>query len=143
MQQSWHWVDCSNNHRDLPSVVLTIVVVENMGIIFHITRREAWDKAEAEGAYRSESFPTEGFIHCSTSDQVVQVANIRFRGQGGLVLLGIDTERVLANICYENLEGGEQMFPHIYGEINIDAVMRVWEFEPGGDGYFSLPSVSA
>jgi len=114
-----------------------------MAIIFHITRREAWDKAEGEGVYRSETFPTEGFIHCSTSDQVVQVANIRFRGQRGIVLLGIDTERVSADIRYENLEGGEQMFPHIYGEINVDAVMRVWEFEPGGDGFFGLPSVSA
>ncbi len=114
-----------------------------MAIIFHITRREAWDKQQAEGVYRSETFPTEGFIHCSTSDQVVQVANIRFRGQSGLVLLGIDTKRISANIRYENLEGGEQMFPHIYGEINIDAVMRVWEFEPGSDGDFSLPSVSA
>ncbi len=120
-----------------------VLLIAAMAIIFHITRGEAWDKAEAEGVYRSETFPTEGFIHCSTSDQVVQVANIRFRGQRGLVLLGIDTERVSADIRYENLEGGEQMFPHIYGEINIDAVMRVWEFEPGGDGYFSLPSVSA
>jgi uncharacterized protein (DUF952 family) len=113
-----------------------------MAIIFHITRRDAWDGAEAEGVYRSETFPTEGFIHCSTSDQVVQVANIRFRGQRGLVLLGIDTDRVLADIRYENLEGGEQMFPHIYGEINADAVVRVWEFEPGADEYFSLPPAS-
>ena len=74
---------------------------------------------------------------------MVQVANIRFRGQRGLVMLGIDTDRVSADIRYENLEGGEQMFPHIYGEINTDAVARVWEFEPGADGYFSMPAVSA
>ena len=114
-----------------------------MSIIFHITRREAWDRARAEGVYRTETLPSEGFIHCSTRDQVVEVANIRFRGQKGLVLLAIDTDRVSAEIRYENLEGGVPLFPHIYGAINIDAVVRVFEFEPGVDGNFSLPSDSA
>ena len=113
-----------------------------MAIIFHITKRQEWDRATAEGVYRSETFPTEGFIHCSTSEQVIAVANIRFRGQKGLVLLAMDSDRITAEIRYENLEGGVQMFPHIYGEINIDAVLSVLEFEPGPDGYFSLPSDS-
>ena len=110
-----------------------------MAIIFHITTRKEWDRAEADGVYRPEAFPVEGFIHCSTSEQVIQVANIRFRGLKGLVLLAIDTEKVGAEIRYENLEGGVQMFPHIYGELKIDEVVRVLEFEPGPDGYFSLP----
>ena len=110
-----------------------------MAIIFHITKREAWNRAEAEGTYRTEMFPIEGFIHCSTREQVIQVANVRFRGQRELVLLSIDTDKVTAEIRYENLEGGEQMFPHVYGELNIDAVVEVTEFEPGADGYFSLP----
>ena len=113
-----------------------------MAIIFHITRPLEWERAEAEGVYRSESFSTEGFIHCSTSEQVIQVANIRFRGQKGLVLLAIDSDLVTADIRYENLEGGVQMFPHIYGELNLDAVVKVLEFEPRADGYFSLPSDS-
>lgn len=114
-----------------------------MSIIFHITRREAWDRANAEGVYRTQTLPSEGFVHCSTKDQVIEVANSRFRGQEGLVLLAIDTDRVSAEIRYENLEGGVQMFPHIYGAINIDAVVRVIEFEPEADGYFSLPPDSA
>ena len=112
-----------------------------MAIIFHITKREAWDRAEVDGIYRTEMFPIEGFIHCSTRNQVIQVANIRFRGHTGLVLLSIDTNRVTAEIRYENLEGGEQMFPHIYGELNIEEVVQVAEFEPGPEGYFTLPSL--
>jgi len=111
-----------------------------MATIFHITSRQEWNRAEAEGVYRSKTFPTEGFIHCSTSEQVLQVANIRFHGQKGLVLLVIDSDRVTADIRYENLEGGVQMFPHIYGELNINAVVRILEFEPGADGHFNLPS---
>lgn len=110
-----------------------------MAIIFHIANREAWNQAQAEGIYRPEMFPVEGFIHCSTPEQVVQVANIRFRGQAGLLLLSIDTDRVNAEIRYENLEGGQQLFPHIYGELDIDAVGQVSEFMPGADGYFALP----
>lgn len=110
-----------------------------MAIIFHITAGKAWHSAAAEGIYRTETFPIEGFIHCSTRGQVIQVANIRFRGQTGLVLLSIDTNKVNAEIVYENLEGGPQLFPHIYGELNIDAVVQVAEFEPGANGHFALP----
>ena len=110
-----------------------------MAIIFHITAGKAWRSAAAEGIYRTETFRTEGFIHCSTAGQVIQVANIRFRGQTGLVLLSIATDKVTAEIIFENLEGGPQLFPHIYGELNIDAVIQVAEFEPAADGHFTLP----
>ena len=110
-----------------------------MAIIFHIAKRHAWTRAKAEGSYRTETFPIEEFIHCSTADQVIQVANIRFHGQTGLVLLSIDTDKVTAEIIYENLEGGPQLFPHVYGELNIDAVVQVAEFEPGANGQFTMP----
>jgi uncharacterized protein (DUF952 family) len=115
-----------------------------MAIIFHIARQEAWARREAQSAvayYHPERFPIEGFIHCSTRDQVIKVADIRFRGQTGLVLLCLDADKVTAEIRYENLEGGQELFPHIYGEINTDAVARVAEFEPGVDGYFALPAL--
>jgi uncharacterized protein (DUF952 family) len=117
-----------------------------MSIIFHIARQAAWTKREEHsevGYYRPEMFPVDGFVHCSTSDQVVKVADLRFRGQPGLVLLCIDTDKVRAEIRYENLEGGRELFPHIYGEINTDAVVQVVEFEPGADGYFALPAIVA
>ena len=59
------------------------------------------------------------------------------------MLLCIDTDKVTAEIRYENLEGGRELFPHIYGEINTDAVVQVEEFEPGSQGYFALPAMLA
>jgi len=109
-----------------------------MAIIFHIARSEAW-ASRAGRSYRPEMCPVDGFVHCSTEDQFVNVADTRFRGQKGLVLLCIDTDKVTAEIRYENLEGGQELFPHIYGEINTDAVVQVAEFEPGADGYFTMP----
>ena len=84
-------------------------------------------------------FSVEGFIHCSTRAQVLQVANTRFRGQSDLLLLFIETDAVDAEIRYENLEGGEQLFPHIYGELAVNAVVRVAELKPEADGSFKMP----
>src|SRR5947207_6890407 len=117
-----------------------------MAIIFHIARRDAWVKREEQsvvGYYRPEMFPLEGFVHCSTRDQVIKVADARFRGQADLVVLCIDTEKVTAPIRYENLEGGQELFPHIYGEINTDAVVQVEELKPGVDGYFAVRATPA
>jgi uncharacterized protein (DUF952 family) len=115
-----------------------------MAHIFHIATREVWSNSAAKGAagkYQPEAFPIDGFIHCSTREQVIQVANTRFRGQSGLVLLSIDPDLLQAEVVYENLEGGEQLFPHIYGELNPAAVVQVSNFEPGKDGTFTLPDL--
>jgi uncharacterized protein (DUF952 family) len=114
-----------------------------MAIIFHITTREAWDDAGPRGVYRPAAFDAEGFIHCSTREQVARVAGARFRGRRGLVLLAIDAGKVGPEIVFENLEGGRELFPHIYGELNAGAVVGVLEFEPDEDGYFSPPQFGA
>jgi uncharacterized protein (DUF952 family) len=108
--------------------------------IFHITGRGEWERAQREGDYRAPSLASEGFIHCSRGDQVIRVADRLFRGRTGLVLLEIDAVRVRAEIRYENCEGGQEDFPHIYGPLDLDSVVRVLEFEPGEDGRFALPS---
>jgi uncharacterized protein (DUF952 family) len=112
-----------------------------MATIFHITERGEWERAKAEGVYRARTLASEGFIHCSRGDQVVRVADRLFRGQTGLVLLEVDTSRVGAEIRYENCEGGQEDFPHVYGPLDLGAVTRVLAFEPGEDGSFAMPSV--
>ncbi len=109
-----------------------------MSKIFHISEPQRWQEAQSSGRYQPEQFAVEGFIHCSTPEQVVQVANARFRGRTDLLLLTIDTDKVGPEIRYENLEGGSQLFPHIYGELNLDAVTEISNFIPGSDGYFAL-----
>jgi uncharacterized protein (DUF952 family) len=109
-----------------------------MTLILHITRREEWEKAKLAGFYRADSLDSEGFIHCSTLTQVIKVANFRFRSQGDLVILCIDYQKVKPDIRYEAAEEGE-LFPHIYGALNVDAVLKVVEFAPGEDGFFKLP----
>jgi len=110
-----------------------------MAIILHITRQIEWEKAVAKGWYEPASLRKDGFIHCSSPHQVVEVANNNFRDRDGLVLLCIDTEKVTADIRYESPDGGPELFPHIYGGLNINAVVNVVDFKPTEDGMFSLP----
>ncbi|WP_414567375.1 DUF952 domain-containing protein [Nostoc sp. CCY 9925] len=109
-----------------------------MNTILHITQRQQWEQAKNLGSYHVDSLDSEGFIHCSRSTQIVKVANRFFNNQKDLVLLFIDLEKVQAEIREEEAEIGE-LFPHIYGELNIDAVYWVIDFAAGEDGFFQLP----
>ena len=113
-------------------------------LIFHVTSRDDWHNAVASGAYalstRGKTLAEVGFIHCSKADQVTRVADLIYKGVGGLVLLVIDRSRVHAPVRDEPADGGESdRFPHIYGPLNLDAVAEVLPFAPNADGSFSLP----
>ncbi len=99
-------------------------------LIFHITTEDAWAGARARGVYDADSLATEGFIHCSDPHQVMWVAGQRFRGRTDLLLLQIDPARLQVEIRYENLEGGQELFPHVYGSIPLEAVVDVTKFHP-------------
>ncbi len=107
--------------------------------ILHITTRAAWNAAQQGGEYRGDTLDTEGFIHCSTPQQVVRTANRFFRGQQGLVLLVIDPAKLHADLRYEAADG--DLFPHIYGPLHGDAVIDVLPFPPAEDGMFTLPKL--
>lgn len=108
-----------------------------MKTILHITTPEAWDAAGRTGAYTAPSLDTEGFIHCSLPEQVAAVANAIYARREDLVLLWIDAGRVAPAIRYE---GTPDAYPHIYGPLNIDAVLEVTPWQPGEDGRFRTPS---
>jgi uncharacterized protein (DUF952 family) len=108
-----------------------------MALILHITPRAGWKDAIDKGSYVGDSLRTEGFIHFSTPAQVVGVANVWFPGQHGLVLVCVDSARLASELRYELVDGAER--PHLYGPLNLDAVIAVLPFEPDATGTFSLP----
>jgi len=117
-------------------------------MIFHITSRTDWEAAQAKGEYVVESLTTEGFIHCSTLTQVLPVAEKYYLGQNGLVLLVIDSTLLSSELKWEPPTGGAptgvlegDQFPHIYGPINISAVVNVLDFVFDTDGQFILPNL--
>ncbi len=119
--------------------------------IYHITTRADWQAAQADGQYAPPSLAKEGFIHFSRADQVSGVANAFYAGQNGLVLLEVDVARLSANLRWEPPAhpGGaapqgqphaEDLFPHLYGPLNLDAVRAVHDFTPNPAGLFQFPN---
>jgi len=105
--------------------------------ILRITPQDKWEQAVAEGEYRSDDLATEGFIHCSTPEQLPYVYGKFYKGQAGLVVLRIDPEKLESPLVWENPHVKWKLFPHVYGPINPDAVVEVVPLEQvlGGSGY--------
>ncbi|APW63865.1 DUF952 domain-containing protein [Paludisphaera borealis] len=97
--------------------------------ILHITPRAMWERAVAEGEYRSHDLATEGFIHCLTSEQLPYVHGKFYTGRTELVVLLIDGEKLKPALKWENPHETWKLFPHVYGPINLDAVVEVVPLE--------------
>src|SRR5215212_8276237 len=106
--------------------------------IYHITSQKEALKAAEIGEYTPAAFDREGFIHCSYAHQVPATLNRIFRGRADLVVLEIDPEKLGCEVVVENLEGGAELFPHIYGRLRMSAVLRVLEL-PRDLPEFSAP----
>jgi uncharacterized protein (DUF952 family) len=109
-------------------------------LIYHITSRRAWSAAQETGLYSADSLASQGFIHCSKVDQILRVANSFYTNQKGLVILEIDSSSLNPPLRWEpGTDKADELFPHIYGALNLAAVLQVFDFEPGQDGMFALP----
>lgn len=108
--------------------------------IYHITSRDAWSVAQNKGAFTTDSLKIAGFIHCSKAEQIIRVANNYYMGHPNLVILKIDTSRIKPPLNWEpGSDKTDELFPHVYGPLNLDAVLGIFDFLPGADGKFLLP----
>lgn len=87
--------------------------------------------------YRPASLEAEGFIHLSTEEQWLRVAHTFYRGRTDLILLEIDDERLAAELRFDAV-GGER-FPHLYGPLEVGAVVNRHPLRIAGDGDFRVP----
>ena len=111
-----------------------------MDILGHITTKAAWKSAQKFGEYRAPSLEEEGFIHCSRPDQLLAVANNFYREQKDLVVLWIAPNQVDVEIRWEDVEGVQ--FPHIYGAVNLDAVVMVSDLLSDKEVFFrDVPNI--
>jgi uncharacterized protein (DUF952 family) len=93
--------------------------------LYHITSSTAAVDASQRGEYTPAAFGREGFIHCSYAHQVRATLERIFSGRTDLVVLEIDPDKLSCKIVDENLEGGAELFPHIYGHLPMSAVVKV------------------
>lgn len=118
--------------------------------LLHLTDEIAWGTAQAAGWIAPPGLATEGFVHCSTPDQIERVANAFYAGRTDLVLLTLDPGQLGSPLVWEGpidprtgkpeTEGpaAGQLFPHVYGPIAAAAVIAQRSWLPDGDGRFRL-----
>ena len=94
-------------------------------LIYHIVLPEDWRLFDTE-LYRAKSLETEGFIHCSFADQLDGVIKRYYKSVGKLVILKIDSDKLMSRVLKEPSTNNE-IYPHIYGPINRDAIVSVTE----------------
>ena len=94
-------------------------------LIYHITYQDEWENQFPAGRYMPANYPSDGFIHCSTSNQVRSVAERLYQGQAHLIVLEIETTLLEKQPIFENLEGGKELYPHLYSHLPTSAVTRV------------------
>ena len=102
--------------------------------IIHLCQEIEWQATQQPGIYKNKSLDQEGFIHCSQPHQILQVANRFYQGIPGLILCWIDPMKITSVIRWEESDGA--IFPHIYGPINVDAVLSVNAITPDIDGIY-------
>lgn len=107
--------------------------------IVHIISRPDWDEAVRQGVVAPPSLETEGFVHCSTVEQVCDTATRYYAGSDvELLLLALDVALLDSEVRWEESHPGE-WFPHVYGPVPVRAVEVVASFPRADDGSFTLP----
>jgi uncharacterized protein (DUF952 family) len=110
-----------------------------MATIYKICPASLWHEAERAGALRgSPDDMRDGFIHFSTAAQVEETAARHFAGQADLLLLHVDAERLGDRLKWEAARGGA-LFPHLYGELDPAAVIKVERLPLAPDGWHIIP----
>ncbi|EMJ94314.1 DUF952 domain-containing protein [Leptospira alstonii] len=114
-------------------------------LIYNLAAKKDYEEALKQGFYITDSLSSEGFIHSSKKNQVEDTANRIFFGRKDLVLLIVNVSRLKSPLKYEasasvrfSKEDGRNIFPHIYGPLNVDAIEEVLEILPGKDGRFDF-----
>ena len=107
-------------------------------MIYHILSKQTWLITQHLGIYETTSLKDQGFIHCSSEEQVLRVANTWYKEQDDLIVLEIDPAQLKPEVRWEpGVDKMDESFPHIYGRMNLDAVIRVLDLDKTPEGLFT------
>jgi uncharacterized protein (DUF952 family) len=110
--------------------------------IYKISPASAWREAERQGVYRGSADDLrDGFVHFSTAAQVAETAKRHFSGQTGLFLIEVDAD-VLGDSLRWEPSRNDEMFPHLYGELDLGAVTAVLSLRARSDGTHDIPELA-
>jgi len=112
-------------------------------MIYKICPASAWREAERQGVYRGSADDLrDGFIHFSLPSQVAETAKKHFFGQTGLFLIAVDADALGEALRWEPSRNDE-LFPHLYGELDLGAVTAVLDLRARSDGTHDIPELAS
>ncbi len=113
-----------------------------MPLIYKIVPTSLWREAERDGSFRGSPVDRkDGFIHFSTAAQAEETAAKHFAGQRDLLLVSVDRNTLGASLKWEPSRGGA-LFPHLYGDLALDAVRKVEPLPLGPKGRHVFPPLA-
>jgi uncharacterized protein (DUF952 family) len=109
--------------------------------IYKICSAPAWREAERQGVFRgSADDARDGFIHFSSASQVAETARRHFFDEPGLLLIEVDADALGERLRWERSRNDE-LFPHLYGELDLGAVRTVLNLHARADGTYDIPEL--
>ena len=109
-----------------------------MTTILHLISEKDLEFARSAGVWRPPSLAEEGFIHCSRDEeQMLKVAQRLYPGRSDLLALEVDTELLACSVVTEPSRSGE-LYPHIYGPLDLAAVGKIFRLISDGETGFSI-----
>jgi uncharacterized protein (DUF952 family) len=134
------WEDFFWLQKDLAGMAAyTLAYLRYGEVIYHILPRADWEKAQGKTFYAPPNMAAEGFIHFSEARQVIRVANAYYTGETDMWLLCISVGKLEPEIRYEGPSEEGEKFPHVYGPLNLDAVVGLSQLEKDEQGRFVFP----
>ena len=112
-----------------------------MEFVYHITSKSIWESQQAKGTFLTPTFNQDGFIHFSTLPQVRKTAHKFYQGQKDLVILEVDPTFYPGKLIFENLDGGSELFPHLYAPLSIRSVHQVFNLPLNPEAEFDFPAL--
>ena len=113
-----------------------------MRTIYKICPASAWREAERQGVFRGSAVDIkDGFMHFSDASQVAETARKHFFGQTGLFLIAVDADALGDALRWE-CSRNDELFPHLYGELDLGAVTAILDMRARSDGYHDIPELA-
>jgi uncharacterized protein (DUF952 family) len=110
--------------------------------IYKICSASGWREAERQGLYRGSADDVrDGFIHFSSAAQLAETARKHFFGQTGLFLVEVDAD-ALGEVLRWERSRNDELFPHLYSELDLGAVIAVLDLPARSDGMHDIPELT-
>jgi uncharacterized protein (DUF952 family) len=107
-------------------------------MIYHICKEAEWQNCITLDIYYPSRYEIDKFIHCSTSKQIEKIANTHYKNESIIYLLIIDDTLEKTHIKYENLDGGKELFPHIYRKLPKSSISSVQKISKTANQQFQI-----